>query len=141
MTNPTGGIIKIQITRLTQNFCLFQDGEYLVACPVRFLLLYLIHRSLFLFRLSFPHLPFVIPVPPSVIPAKAGIQEGLDPQSEALRFRLRMTKNVSFPQPSLVIPVKTGIQSVISGSPIRSALLSVEDDKRLSVEDDKGAFG
>ena len=27
-----------------------------------------------------------------------------------------------------VIPVKTGIQSVISGSPIRSALLSVEDD-------------
>ena len=111
MTNPTGGIIKIQITRLTQNFCLFQDGEYLVACPVRFLLLYLIHRSLFLFRLSFPYFPFVIPVPPSVIPAKAGIQEGLDPQSEALRFRLRMTKNVSFPQPSLVIPVKTGIQT------------------------------
>jgi len=28
-----------------------------------------------------------------------------------------------------------------TGSPIRSALLSVEDDKRLSVEDDKGAFG
>jgi len=97
--------------------------------PLDSLLLYLIHRSLFLFRLSFPYFPFVIPVPPSVIPAKAGIQEGLDPQSEALRFRLRMTKNVSFPQPSLVIPVKTGIQSVISGSPIRSALLSVEDDK------------
>ena len=29
---------------------------------------------------------------PSVIPAKTGIQTGLDPQSEALRFRLRMTK-------------------------------------------------
>jgi len=79
--------------------------------PLDSLLLYLIHRSLFLFRLSFPYFPFVIPVPPSVIPAKAGIQEGLDPQSEALRFRLRMTKNVSFPQPSLVIPVKTGIQT------------------------------
>ena len=26
-----------------------------------------------------------------VIPAQAGIQAGLDPQSEALRFRLRMT--------------------------------------------------
>ena len=66
--------------------------------PLDSLLLYLIHRSLFLFRLSFPYFPFVIPVPPSVIPAKAGIQEGLDPQSEALRFRLRMTKNVSFPR-------------------------------------------
>ena len=58
--------------------------------PLDSLLLYLIHRSLFLFRLSFPYFPFVI-------------------------------------------PVKTGIQSVISGSPIRSASLSVEDDK--------GAFG
>jgi len=27
----------------------------------------------------------------SVIPVKTGIQSGLDPQSEALRFRLRMT--------------------------------------------------
>jgi len=32
-----------------------------------------------------------------VIPVKTGIQTGLDPQSEALRFRLRMTRGVSFP--------------------------------------------
>ena len=51
-----------------------------------------------------------------------------------------------------VIPVKTGIQSEWiphqvrddkkeCGSPIRSASLSVEDDGRLSVEDDTEAFG
>ena len=72
-----------------------------------------------------------------VIPAQAGIQIQLDPQSEALRFRLRMTRGMSFPLEAKlskrVIPVKTGIQSVISGSPIRSASLSVEDDT--------GAFG
>ena len=82
---------------------------------------------------SFPH-------PSLVIPAQAGIQIQLDPQSEALRFRLRMTggdgsrikcgmtkrnvdpqsealrfrlrtaKGVSFPYLPFVIPVKTGIQ-------------------------------
>ena len=99
------------LTRLTQNFYLFQDGAYHVAChkgeaisnsetknltglaPSDSLLLCLIRRSLFLFRLPFPYLP------------------------------------LSFTHPSLVIPVKTGIQSAISGSPIRSASLSVEDDK------------
>ena len=30
-----------------------------------------------------------------VIPVKTGIQSGLDPQSEALRFRLRMTRGLS----------------------------------------------
>ena len=30
-----------------------------------------------------------------VIPVKTGIQEGMDPQSEALRFRLRMTRGQS----------------------------------------------
>ena len=30
-----------------------------------------------------------------VIPVKTGIQTGLDPQSEALRFRLRMTRGLS----------------------------------------------
>ena len=84
--------------------------------PLDSLLLYLIHRSLFLFRLSFPHLPFVIPAPPSVIPAKAGIQEGLDPQSEALRFRLRMTKNVSFPLEAKLF--KRG-HSRENGNPVR----------------------
>jgi len=103
------------LTRLTQNFYLFQNGEYLVAChrdeaisnikikntkglaPLDSLLLCLIHPSLFSFRLSFPYLPLSFPHPSLVIPAQAGIQIQLDPQSEALRFRLRMTKNVSFP--------------------------------------------
>ena len=81
--------------------------------PLDSLLLYLIHRSLFLFRLSFPYFPFVIPV-------KTGIQSvisGSPIRSALLSVEddkggswLRMTKNVSFPQPSLVIPVKTGIQ-------------------------------
>ena len=35
----------------------------------------------------------------SVIPVKTGIQAGLDPQSEALCFRLRMTRGGSFPHP------------------------------------------
>ena len=35
-----------------------------------------------------------IPAPPSVIPVKTGIQEGMDPQSEALCFRLRMTRGL-----------------------------------------------
>ena len=131
------------LTRLTQNFYLFQNGEYLVAChrdeaisnikikntkglaPLDSLLLCLIHPSLFSFRLSFPYLPlsFTHPFRHSrasgnpgrtgspirsallsveddkgcVIPVKTGIQAGLDPQSEALCFRLRMTKGVSFP--------------------------------------------
>jgi len=103
------------LTRLTQNFYLFQNGEYLVAChrdeaisnikikntkglaPLDSLLLCLIHPSLFSFRLSFPYLPLSFPHPSLVIPVKTGIQIQLDPQSEALRFRLRMTKNVSFP--------------------------------------------
>ena len=42
---------------------------------------------------------------------KTGIQEGLDPQSEALRFRLRMTRGLSVEDDKeCVIPVKTGIQ-------------------------------
>ena len=50
--------------------------------------------------------------PPSVIPVKTGIQTGLDPQSEALRFRLRMTRKLSVEDDKgCVIPVKTGIQS------------------------------
>jgi len=103
------------LTRLTQNFYLFQNGEYLVAChrdeaisnikikntkglaPLDSLLLCLIHPSLFSFRLSFPYLPLSFPHPSLVIPVKTGIQIQLDPQSEALCFRLRMTKNVSFP--------------------------------------------
>ena len=116
------------LTRLTQNFYLFQNGEYLVAChrdeaisnikikntkglaPLDSLLLCLIHPSLFSFRLSFPYLPLSFPHPSLVIPAQAGIQIQLDPQSEALRFRLRMTRGVSFPHPSLVIPAQAGIQ-------------------------------
>jgi len=72
----------------------FKTAEYLGACfedeaisnikiknttglaPLDSLLLYLIHLSLFSFRPSFPYLP-------SVIPAKAGIQSGLDPASSA----------------------------------------------------------
>ena len=47
-----------------------------------------------------------------VIPAKAGIQIQLDPQSEALRFRLRMTRKLSVEDDKgCVIPVKTGIQT------------------------------
>ena len=98
------------LTRLTQNFYLFQNGEYLVAChrdeaisnikikntkglaPLDSLLLCLIRRSLFSFRLSFPYLPLSFPHPSLVIPVKTGIQIQLDPQSETLRFRLRMTK-------------------------------------------------
>ena len=65
----------------------------------------------------------------------------MDPQSEALRFRLRMTpgqsveddKGCVIPAFFSVIPVKAGIQSVISGSPIRSASLSVEDDKECVI--------
>ena len=46
-----------------------------------------------------------------VIPVKTGIQAGLDPQSEALRFRLRMTRGLSVEDDKeCVIPVKTGIQ-------------------------------
>jgi len=37
-------------------------------------------------------------------------KRNVDPQSEALRFRLRMTRGVSFPHLPSVIPVKTGIQ-------------------------------
>ena len=99
-------------------------------------------------------------------------KRNVDPQSEALRFRLRMTRDVSFPyffchsrengnpvflsgtpiklgmtggdgspirsallsvedDKGCVIPAQAGIQTVISGSPIRSALLSVEDDRRV----------
>ena len=53
---------------------------------------------------SFPYLPFVIPV-------KTGIQIQLDPQSEALRFRLRMTGGDGSRVSSLVIPAQAGIQS------------------------------
>ena len=65
--------------------------------PLDSLLLCLIRRSLFSFRLSSPYLPLSFPHPSLVIPAQAGIQIQLDPQSEALRFRLRMTRGVSFP--------------------------------------------
>ena len=58
---------------------------------------------------------------PSVIPAKAGIYTN----SFWIPHQVRDVKEC-------VIPVKTGIQSVISGSPIRSASLSVEDDKGVS---------
>ena len=68
--------------------------------------------SLLLFstHLFIPVSPLCHSHPPSVIPAQAGIQIQLDPQSEALRFRLRMTRGVSFPYLPFVIPVKTGIQ-------------------------------
>ena len=117
------------LTRLTQNFYLFQNGEYLVAChrdeaisnikikntkglaPLDSLLLCLIHPSLFSFRLSFPYLPLSFPHPSLVIPVKTGIQIQLDPQSEALCFRLRMTRGLSVEDDKeCVIPVKTGIQ-------------------------------
>ncbi|PJB50967.1 hypothetical protein CO101_03350 [Candidatus Berkelbacteria bacterium CG_4_9_14_3_um_filter_39_23] len=58
---------------------------------------------------------------------------------------LRMTKNVSFPQPSLVIPVKTGIQTGLD--PQSEALcfrlrmtrgFRLRMTRGLSVEDDKG---
>ena len=91
----------------------------------------------------------------------------MDPQSEALRFRLRMTRGLSveddkgcvIPAPFLSFPRKRESIQIVSGSrikcgmtggdgsPIRSASLSVEDDKggswlRMtrgqSVEDDKG---
>ena len=70
-------------------------------------------------RISLPSFPrfFCHSRPPSVIPVKTGIQSGLDPQSEALRFRLRMTRGVSFPRffchsrPPFVIPAQAGIQS------------------------------
>ena len=43
---------------------------------------------------------------------KTGIQTGLDPQSEALRFRLRMTRGLSVEDDKgCVIPVKTEIQT------------------------------
>ena len=77
----------------------------------------------------------------SVIPAKAGIQSELDPQSEALRFRLRMTRGVSFPHPfchsresgnpgRIGSRIKCGMTGG-DGSPIRSASLSVGDDKGM----------
>ena len=37
-------------------------------------------------------------------------KRNVDPQSEALCFRLRMTRGVSFPRLPFVIPMKTGIQ-------------------------------
>ena len=47
-----------------------------------------------------------------VIPVKTGIQTGLDPQSEALRFRLRMTGGQSVEDDEgCVIPAKAGIQA------------------------------
>ena len=74
-----------------------------------------------------------------VIPVKTGIQAGLDPQSEALCFRLRMTRGVSFPPPFRHSrengnPVRIGSRIKCgmtggAGSPIQSASLSVEDDK------------
>ena len=63
-----------------------------------------------------------------VIPVKTGIQTGLDPQSEALRFRLRMTGGNGSRISSLSFPRKR--ESSLNGSPIRSASLSVEDDGR-----------
>ena len=51
----------------------------------------------------------------------------MDPQSEALRFRLRMTRGVSFPHPFR--HSRESGNPDPTGSPIRSALLSVEDDK------------
>jgi len=109
----------------------------------------------------------------------------MDPQSEALRFRLRMTRGVSFPRKresslfiwilhqvqddkecvipaqagiqsewiphqvqddkECVIPAQAGIQSVISGSPIKLGMTGGDGSPirsaLLSVEDDKGAFG
>ena len=105
----------------------FKTAEYLGACfedeaisnikikntkgltPSDSLLLCLIRRSLFSFRPSFP---FRLPFPPpfrhsrengnpvvlSGSRIKRGMTRGMDPQSEALRFRLRMTRNVSFPR-------------------------------------------
>ena len=64
----------------------------------------------------------------------------MDPQSEALRFRLRMTRDVSFPPPFCHSrengnpdPTGSRIKRGMTGgdgSPIRSASLSVEDDWR-----------
>ena len=74
-----------------------------------------------------------------VIPVKMGIQSGLDPQSEALRFRLRMTPGLSVEDdwrgwiPPLFRHSRENGNPVRIGSPILSASLSVEDDK--------GAFG
>ena len=60
----------------------------------------------------------------------------MDPQSEALRFRLRMTKNVSFPRKRESrqdwIPHQVRDDGG-DGSPIRSASLSVEDDKECVI--------
>jgi len=73
-------------------------------------------------RISLPSFPrfFCHSRPPSVIPVKTGIQIQLDPQSEALRFRLRMTGGCHSRPPS-VIPVKTGIQSEWIPNPKRFA--------------------
>ena len=66
---------------------------------------------------------------PSVIPVKTGIQTGLDPQSEALRFRLRMTGGLSVEDDKGVCHSRASRNPDRTGSPIRSASLSVEDDK------------
>ena len=148
------------LTRLTQNFYLFQNGEYLVAChrdeaisnikikntkglaPLDSLLLCLIHPSLFSFRLSFPYLPLSFPHPSLVIPAQAGIQIQLDPQSEALRFRLRMTGGAGSRIKCGMTKRNVDPQSEALRFRLRMTPgLSVEDDGRLSVKDDTRAFG
>jgi len=67
-----------------------------------------------------------------VIPVKTGIQIQLDPQSEALRFRLRMTGGNGSRVSSLVIPVKTGIQSLYSGSRIKRGMPRIENKHFLT---------
>ena len=62
----------------------------------------------------------------SVIPVKTGIQARLDPQSEALRFRLRMTRGVSFPPP-FRHSRDNGNPVVLSGSRIKCGMTGVND--------------
>ena len=86
----------------------------------------------------------------SVIPVKTGIQEGMDPQSEALRFRLRMTRGGSFPHP-FCHSRENGNPVVLSESRIKCGMTKRNVDPQsealrfrlrmtrgLSVKDDKG---
>jgi len=107
--------------------------------PSDSLLLCLIRRSLFSFRPSFP---FRLPFPP---PFRHSRENG-NPDRTGSPVKLGMTKNVSFPRKResrlngsrIKCGMTGGARSRIkcgmtggAGSPIRSASLSVEDNKGI----------
>jgi len=96
--------------------------------PSDSLLLCLIRRSLFSFRPSFP---FRLPFPP---PFRHSRENG-NPDRTGSPVKLGMTKNVSFPRKRESRLNGSRIKCGMTGgarSPIRSASLSVGDDKRDS---------